>query len=55
MAILFNPLSVKRGVIRRSKPWSTARRSLLPDPHVSEEQRALWEREINLLEAQGIR
>ncbi|MCC7335307.1 MAG: ATP-binding protein [Pirellulaceae bacterium] len=31
------------------------RRSLLPDPHVSEEQRALWEREINLLEAQGIR
>lgn len=31
------------------------RRSLLPDPNVSEEQRALWEREINLLEAQGIR
>lgn len=31
------------------------RRSLLPDPQVSEEQRALWEREISLLEAQGIR
>ena len=30
------------------------RRSLLPDPNVSEEQRALWEREISLLEAQGI-
>ncbi len=31
------------------------RRSLLPDPHVTEERRALWEREISLLEAQGIR
>jgi hypothetical protein len=31
------------------------RRSLLPDPSVTEEQRALWEREISLLEAQGIR
>ncbi len=31
------------------------RRSLLPDPNVTEEQRALWEREISLLEAQGIR
>jgi hypothetical protein len=31
------------------------RRSLLPDPKVTEEQRALWEREIGLLEAQGIR
>lgn len=31
------------------------RRSLLPDPNVTEEQRALWEREINLLESQGIR
>ncbi len=31
------------------------RRSLLPDPKVTEEQRALWEREISLLEAQGIR
>ncbi len=31
------------------------RRSLLPDPNVSEEQRGLWEREIGLLEAQGIR
>ncbi len=31
------------------------RRSLLPDPNVSEEQRAQWEREISLLEAQGIR
>jgi hypothetical protein len=30
------------------------RRSLLPDPDVTEEQRALWEREISLLEAQGI-
>ena len=30
------------------------RRSLLPDPNVSEEQRALWEREISLLEAQGL-
>lgn len=31
------------------------RRSLLPDPRVTEEQRALWEQEISLLEAQGIR
>lgn len=31
------------------------RRSLLPDPKVTEEQRALWEQEIGLLEAQGIR
>jgi hypothetical protein len=31
------------------------RRSLLPDPEVSDEQRALWEQEIRLLEAQGIR
>lgn len=31
------------------------RRSLLPDPQVTEEQRALWEQEIGLLEAQGIR
>lgn len=31
------------------------RRSLLPDPKVTEEQRALWEKEIGLLEAQGIR
>ncbi|QDV27088.1 AAA family ATPase [Aureliella helgolandensis] len=31
------------------------RRSLLPDPHVTDEQRNLWEQEINLLEAQGIR
>jgi len=31
------------------------RRSLLPDPHVTDEQRAQWEREISLLEAQGIR
>ncbi len=31
------------------------RRSLLPDPNVTEEQRALWEQEINLLESQGIR
>lgn len=31
------------------------RRSLLPDPEVTEEQRAAWEREIALLEAQGIR
>lgn len=31
------------------------RRSLLPDPNVTDEQRALWEREISLLEAQGIR
>ncbi len=30
------------------------RRSLLPDPSVTEEQRGLWEREINMLEAQGI-
>lgn len=30
------------------------RRSLLPDPDVTEEQRAQWEREISLLEAQGI-
>ncbi len=34
---------------------NTTRRSLLPDPKVSEEQRALWEREITLLESQGIR
>lgn len=31
------------------------RRSLLPDPNVTEEQRAQWEQEISLLEAQGIR
>ena len=31
------------------------RRSLLPDPNVTDEQRAQWEREISLLEAQGIR
>ncbi len=31
------------------------RRSLLPDPKVTDEQRALWEREISHLEAQGIR
>jgi hypothetical protein len=31
------------------------RRSLLPDPEVTDEQRALWEQEISLLEAQGIR
>jgi hypothetical protein len=31
------------------------RRSLLPDPTVTEEQRAMWEQEIRLLEAQGIR
>ena len=31
------------------------RRSLLPDPKVTEEQRALWEQEIRLLESQGIR
>jgi hypothetical protein len=31
------------------------RRSLLPDPKVTDEQRALWEQEISLLEAQGIR
>jgi hypothetical protein len=31
------------------------RRSLLPDPKVTDEQRALWEKEISLLEAQGIR
>lgn len=30
------------------------RRSLLPDPHVTDEQRAQWEQEISLLEAQGI-
>lgn len=30
------------------------RRSLLPDPAVTEEQRILWEQEIRLLEAQGI-
>lgn len=31
------------------------RRSLLPDPKVTDEQRALWEQEIRLLESQGIR
>lgn len=31
------------------------RRSLLPDPSVTDEQRVLWEQEIRLLEAQGIR
>jgi hypothetical protein len=31
------------------------RRSLLPDPKVTDEQRAMWEQEIRLLEAQGIR
>ncbi len=31
------------------------RRSLLPDPNVTDEQRAMWEKEIRLLESQGIR
>jgi hypothetical protein len=31
------------------------RRSLLPDPNVTDEQRAQWEREIGLLESQGVR
>lgn len=31
------------------------RKSLLPDPNVTDEQRAQWEQEIGLLEAQGIR
>lgn len=31
------------------------RRSLLPDPEISDDQRAHWEREISQLEAQGIR
>jgi ATPase family associated with various cellular activities (AAA) len=31
------------------------RRSLLPDPTVTDEQRAMWAQEIRLLEAQGIR
>ncbi len=31
------------------------RRSLLPDPNVTDEERAQWEHEISLLEAQGIR
>lgn len=31
------------------------RRSLLPDPSVTDEQRAMWDKEIRLLEAQGIR
>ena len=31
------------------------RRSLLPDPDVTKDERALWEQEISLLEAQGIR
>lgn len=31
------------------------RRSLLPDPKVTDEQRVLWEQEIRLLESQGIR
>ncbi len=31
------------------------RRSLLPDPDVTDEQRAQWEQELSLLEAQGIR
>ena len=31
------------------------RRSLLPDPNVSDEQRAQWEREISQLELQGIK
>lgn len=30
------------------------RKSLLPDPNVTDEQRALWEQEISLLESQGI-
>jgi SpoVK/Ycf46/Vps4 family AAA+-type ATPase len=30
------------------------RRSLLPDPTISDEERARWEQEISLLEAQGI-
>lgn len=31
------------------------RKSLLPDPDVTDAQRALWEKEISLLEGQGIR
>ena len=31
------------------------RRSLLPDPNVTDEQRGLWERELRQLEAKGIR
>ncbi len=31
------------------------RKSLLPNPDVTDEQRALWEKEIGLLESQGIR
>lgn len=31
------------------------RRSLLPDPNVTDEQRAMWDKEIRLLESQGIR
>lgn len=31
------------------------RRSLLPDPNITDQQRAQWEQEIGLLEAQGIR
>lgn len=31
------------------------RKSLLPDPYVTDAQRALWEKEISLLEGQGIR
>ncbi len=31
------------------------RRSLLPDPNVTDEQRAMWDKEIRILEAQGIR
>ncbi len=31
------------------------RRSLLPDPNVTDDERAQWEREISLLEAQGVR
>ena len=31
------------------------RRSLLPDPHVKEEQRKEWATELRLLEAKGVR
>jgi ATPase family associated with various cellular activities (AAA) len=58
-AIVFDFIQPAIGQTRRYQTLQAlvncTRRSLLPDPKVTEEQRAQWEREISLLEAQGIR
>lgn len=58
-AIVFDFIQPAIGQTRRYQTLQAlvncTRRSLLPDPSITEEQRAQWEREISLLEAQGIR